>query len=117
MKSVIRVADKNISFNQAILKFNNVIIQRLNSPGRGRSNKLNTQAVNWDTIILNIFISTISESDLQRHDLKINNMKMLEKIISNGGRILDIIKLIIKYDMPIVSDTTLRVRAEIITEG
>ncbi len=41
MKFVIRVADKNIPFNQIIFKFNNIIIQRLNSPGRGRSNKLN----------------------------------------------------------------------------
>ncbi len=41
MKSVVRVADKDIPFNQAILKFNNVIIQRLNSLDRERSNKLN----------------------------------------------------------------------------
>ncbi len=46
MKSVTRVADKGIPFNQAILKLNNVIIQRLNSPGRGRSNKPNTQTIN-----------------------------------------------------------------------
>ncbi len=44
MKSVTRVTDKGIPFNQVILKFNNVIIQRLNSPGRGCSNKPNIQA-------------------------------------------------------------------------
>jgi len=41
MKFVARVADKSILFNQAILKLNNIIIQYLNSPGRGRSNKPN----------------------------------------------------------------------------
>ncbi len=41
MKFIIRVADKDIPFNQAIFKFNNIIIQRLNSSDRGRFNKLN----------------------------------------------------------------------------
>ena len=43
MKSIARVADKSIPFNQIILKLNNIIIQRLNSPDRGRSNKSNIQ--------------------------------------------------------------------------
>ena len=43
-------------------------------------------------------------------------MKILEKMISGGGRILNIIKLIIKYNIPIVFSTTLRARTEIITE-
>ncbi len=43
-------------------------------------------------------------------------MGILEKIISNGERILDIIKSIIEYDMPTASDTILRARAEIITK-
>ena len=38
-------------------------------------------------------------------------------MISGGGRILDIIKLIIKYDISTVSNTTLRARTEITTEG
>ncbi len=41
MKSVTKIADKNIPFNQAILKFNNIIIQPLNSSGRECFNKLN----------------------------------------------------------------------------
>ncbi len=43
MKSVTKITNKGIPFNQAILKLNNIIIQRLNSPDRERSNKLNTQ--------------------------------------------------------------------------
>ncbi len=42
---------------------------------------------------------------------------MLEKIISGGGRILDIIKPTIKYDIPIISNTALRARTEMITKG
>ncbi len=53
MKSITRVTDKGIPFNQTIFKFNNIIIQRLNNPDRGRSNKLNTQTTDWDVIILN----------------------------------------------------------------
>ncbi len=37
-------------------------------------------------------------------------------MISGGGRILDIIKLIIEYDIPIISSTVLRARTEMITE-
>src|SRR6266498_3066819 len=107
MKSVARVVDKNIPFNQIIFKFNNVIIQRLNSPDRGRFNKLNIQTADWDAIILNIFTSIISESDLQRYSLRINNMGILEKMVSNGERILNTIKPIIEYDISIVSDTAL----------
>jgi len=44
-------------------------------------------------------------------------MRILEKIVSGGGRILDIIKLIIEYDISIVFDIILRARIEIITEG
>ena len=44
-------------------------------------------------------------------------MRMLEKMIFNGGRILSIIKLTIEYDILIVSNTALRARIEIITEG
>ncbi len=44
-------------------------------------------------------------------------MGILEKIVSGGGRILNIIKLIIKYDIPIVSGTALQTRTEMITEG
>ncbi len=44
-------------------------------------------------------------------------MGMLEKMISSGGRILDIIKLIIEYNISIVSGTVLRARTEMITEG
>ena len=43
-------------------------------------------------------------------------MGMLEKMVSGGGRILDIIKLIIKYDISTVSNTTLRARTEMTTE-
>ncbi len=117
MKSVTRVTDKGIPFNQAIFKLNIIIIQRLNSPDRGRSNKSNTQTADQNTIILNTFINIISESDLQRHNLEINNIGILEKIISNGGRILNTIKPTIKYDISIVSSTTLRARIKIITEG
>ena len=46
-----------------------------------------------------------------------NNMKILEKMVSGWGRILNIIELIIEYDIPTVSDTILRARTEIITEG
>ncbi len=38
-------------------------------------------------------------------------------MVSGGGRILDIIKLITEYDISTVSDTILRVRIEMITEG
>ncbi len=38
-------------------------------------------------------------------------------MVSGEGRILDIIKLIIEYDISIISDTTLRARTDIITEG
>ncbi len=117
MKSIVRVADKSIHFNQVIFKFNNIIIQRLNSLGRGRSNKLNTQIADWDIITLNIFISIISESDVQRYDLKINNIEILEKMVSSEERILDIIELIIEYDILTASDTTLRARTEMITEA
>jgi len=55
----------------------------LNSSGRGRFNKLNAQVTDWDVIILNIFISTISESDLQRYGFGVNNIKILEKMISD----------------------------------
>jgi len=44
-------------------------------------------------------------------------MKILEKMISGGKRILNIIELIIEYDISIISDTALRVRTEITTEG
>jgi len=44
-------------------------------------------------------------------------MRILEKIISGGGRILDIIKLITEYDIPTASGTALRARIEMITEG
>ena len=117
MKSVTRVADKGIPFNQTILKFNNVIIQRLNNPGRGYFNKLNVQTADWDVIVLNIFINTISESDLQRYGLRVNNMGILKKMVSSEGRILGIIEPIIEYDIPIVSGIILRVRIEMITEG
>ena len=43
-------------------------------------------------------------------------MRMLEKIISNGKRILGIIKLIIEYDISIISGTILRARIEMIRE-
>ncbi len=42
---------------------------------------------------------------------------MLEKIVSGGERILDIIKLITEYDIPIASNTILRARTEMTTEG
>ncbi len=42
---------------------------------------------------------------------------MLEKIVSGGGRILNIIKLTIEYDISIASSTILRTRIEIITKG
>ncbi len=41
---------------------------------------------------------------------------MLKKIVSDKGRILSIIKLTTKYDIPIISSTTLQARTEIITE-
>ncbi len=41
----------------------------------------------------------------------------MKKIVSGGRRILDIIELIIKYDISIVSNTILQVRTEMITEG
>ncbi len=88
----------------------------MNSSGRERSNKLNIQTADWDAIILNIFTSIISESDLQRYSLRINNMGILEKMVSNGERILNTIKPIIEYDISIVSDTALRARTEMITE-
>ncbi len=117
MKSVVRVADKGISFNQAILKFTNIIIQRLNSSGRGRSNKPHTLTADWDAITSNTFINIIFESDLQRHSLGVNNMGILEKMVSGGGRILDIIKPIIEYDIPTASNIVLQTRTEMITEG
>ena len=43
-------------------------------------------------------------------------MRMLEKIVSGGGRILGIIKLIIEYDIPTVFNTILRAKTEIITK-
>ncbi len=88
----------------------------MNSPSRGRFNKLNTQTTDWDTIISNTSINTISESDLQRHNLEINNIRMLEKIISNREQILKIIKPTIEYNIPIVSNTTLRAKTEITTK-
>ncbi len=44
-------------------------------------------------------------------------MEILEKMVSDGGRILDIIKLIIKYDISIVFGIILRARTEMTTEG
>ena len=38
-------------------------------------------------------------------------------MVSGGGRILNIIKPIIEYDISIISDTILRARTEIITKG
>src|SRR6266498_4770326 len=38
-------------------------------------------------------------------------------MISGGGRILDTIELIIKYDISIISNTALRARTEITTKG
>ncbi len=38
-------------------------------------------------------------------------------MISDGGRILDIIKSIIEYDIPTASDTALRAKTEMTTEG
>ncbi len=89
----------------------------MNSPDRGRSNKLNIQTTDWDIIILNTFINIISESDLQRYYLRINNIGILEKIVSSGGRILNIIKSTAEYDIPTKSNTALRAKIEIITEG
>ncbi len=43
-------------------------------------------------------------------------MGILEKMVSGGGRILDIIKLIIEYDIPTVFNTILRAKTEIITK-
>ncbi len=43
-------------------------------------------------------------------------MGILKKMVSGGGRILGIIKLIIKYDISIISSTALRVRIVMITE-
>ncbi len=89
----------------------------MNSPGREHSNKLNIQIADWDTITSNTSISTISESDLQRYGLGINNIEMLEKMVSSGERILSIIELIIEYDIPIISNTAFRARTEMIMEG
>ena len=89
----------------------------MNSPGRGRFNKLNTQTADWDIIISNTSTNTISKSDLQRHNLRINNIEILEKMVSGGGRILDIIKLIIEYDISTAFNTVLQVKTEITTEG
>ncbi len=44
-------------------------------------------------------------------------MKILEKMVSGGGRILNIIELIIEYDILIIFNIVLRVRTEMITEG
>ncbi len=44
-------------------------------------------------------------------------MGMLEKMVSGGGRILDIIKLIIEYDIPTASGIVLQARIEMTTEG
>ena len=44
-------------------------------------------------------------------------MGILKKMVSGGGRILGIIKLIIKYDISIVFSTILRAKTEMITEG
>ncbi len=44
-------------------------------------------------------------------------MGILEKMISGGGRILSIIKLIIEYDIPTASDTALWARTEMTTKG
>jgi len=44
-------------------------------------------------------------------------MRILEKIISGGERILNTIKPTTEYDIPIVSNTALRARTEITTEG
>ncbi len=116
MKSIARVADKSIPFNQIILKLNNVIIQRLNSPNRGRSNKPNSQTTDLDAITSNTSINTISKSDLQRYCLGVNNMEILEKMVSGGGRILGIIKPTTEYDIPTTSSTALRARTEMTTE-
>ena len=89
----------------------------MNSPDRGRSNKLNIQTTDWDIIILNTFINIIFESDLQRYCLRINNIGILERIVSSGGRILNIIKPTVEYDIPTASDTALRAKTEITTEG
>ncbi len=43
-------------------------------------------------------------------------MGILEKMVSGGGRILNTIKLIIKYDILIISNTILRARTEITTK-
>ncbi len=43
-------------------------------------------------------------------------MGMLEKMVSNGGRILNIIKLTTEYDIPTIFNIILRARTEIITE-
>ncbi len=44
-------------------------------------------------------------------------MRILEKMISNEGRILNTIKSITEYDIPTVSDTILRAKTEMTTEG
>ena len=44
-------------------------------------------------------------------------MGILEKIVSGEERILDIIKSIIEYDIPTASDTALRAKTEMTTEG
>ncbi len=41
---------------------------------------------------------------------------MLEKMVSDGGRILDTIKSTIEYDIPITSSTILRAKAEMTTK-
>ncbi len=89
----------------------------MNSPGRGRSNKSNTETADWDAITSNTSINTISESDLQRYGLGVNNMGILEKMVSGGGRILGIIKSTIEYNISTVSSTALRVKTEMTTEG
>ncbi len=43
-------------------------------------------------------------------------MKILEKMVSDGERILNIIKPITEYDISTVSDTVLRARTEMTTE-
>ena len=44
-------------------------------------------------------------------------MRILEKMVSGGERILNIIKLITKYDISIVFNIILRARTEMITKG
>jgi len=44
-------------------------------------------------------------------------MGILEKMVSGGGRILDIIQSTIEYDISTIFSTVLRARIEMITEG